>query len=378
MKTGIYIHIPFCKSRCIYCGFYSSTLFGLQHDYAATLIKEMHLRRSEFNGLDSIDSPNSVDTIYIGGGTPSTLPLSDIQDILNSVSECFPGNPREVTIEVNPDDITPEFVGRLHSFGINRISMGIQTFDDSRLQFLHRRHTSSQAIDAVRIIKEAGIENISIDLMFGFPKQTLDEWAADVQTAISLSPTHISAYSLMYEEGTSLYRMMSEGKIAQIDDEASLSMYKYLMDTLETAGYEHYEISNFAKPGYRSVHNSSYWNNVPYLGIGASAHSYNISTRSWNIADIRQYIKAVNNQTLPSESETIDETTHYNDLVTTALRTSDGMDLDSISPALRQYALQCAGIHINNGLLKHADNHLKLTREGLFVSDMVMGDLIKI
>ena len=378
MKTGIYIHIPFSKSRCIYCGFYSSTLFGLQHNYATTLIKEMHLRRSEFNGLGSIDSPNSVDTIYIGGGTPSTLPLSDIQDILNSVSECFPGNPREVTIEVNPDDITPEFVSCLRSFGINRISMGIQTFDDSRLQFLHRRHTSSQAIDAVRIIKEAGIDNISIDLMFGFPNQTLDEWAADVQTAISLSPTHISAYSLMYDDCTPLNRMLSEGKLTQIIDEASLSTYKNLMDALKTAGYEHYEISNFAKPGYRSVHNSSYWHNVPYLGIGASAHSYNISTRSWNIADIHQYIKAINNGTLPSESETIEETTHYNDLVTAALRTSDGMDLDSISPSFRQYALQCADIHIKNGLLKHADNRLLLTREGLFVSDMVMGDLIKI
>ena len=193
-----------------------STLFGLQHDYAAALIKEMHMRRSEFNELDYIGNSNAVDTIYIGGGTPSTLPLSDIQEILNTVSECFPGNPREVTIEVNPDDITPEFVDRLRSIGINRISMGIQTFDDSRLQFLHRRHTSSQAIDAVRIIKDAGIENISIDLMFGFPHQTLDEWKSDVQTAISLSPTHISAYSLMYEEGTLLYRMMSEGKITQV------------------------------------------------------------------------------------------------------------------------------------------------------------------
>ena len=378
MKTGIYIHIPFCKSRCIYCGFYSSTLFGLQHDYAAALIKEMHMRRSEFNELDCIGNSNTVDTIYIGGGTPSTLPLSDIQEILNTVSECFPGDPREVTIEVNPDDITPEFVDRLRSIGINRISMGIQTFDDSRLQFLHRRHTSSQAIDAVRIIKDAGIENISIDLMFGFPHQTLDEWESDVQTAISLSPTHISAYSLMYEGGTLLYRMMSEGKITQIDDEASLAMYKYLMDALKIAGYEHYEISNFAKPGYRSVHNSSYWHNVPYLGIGASAHSYNISTRSWNIADIRQYISSINNGILPSESETIDETTHYNDLVTTALRTSDGMDLDSISPSFRQYALQCADIHIKNGLLKHTDNHLQLTRDGLFVSDMIMSDLIKI
>lgn len=378
MKTGIYIHIPFCKSRCIYCGFYSSTLFGLQHDYAAALIKEMHMRRSEFNELDCIGSSNAVDTIYIGGGTPSTLPLSDIQEILNTVSECFPGDPREVTIEVNPDDITPEFVDRLRSIGINRISMGIQTFDDSRLQFLHRRHTSSQAIDAVRIIKDAGIENISIDLMFGFPYQTLDEWKSDVQTAISLSPTHISAYSLMYEEGTLLYRMMSEDKITQIDDEASLAMYKYLMDALKIAGYEHYEISNFAKPGYRSIHNSSYWHNVPYLGIGASAHSYNIGTRSWNVADIRQYISSINNGILPSESETIDETTHYNDLVTTALRTSDGMDFDSISPSFRQYALQCADIHIKNGLLKHTDNHLQLTREGLFVSDMIMSDLIKI
>ena len=378
MKTGIYIHIPFCKSRCIYCGFYSSTLFGLQHDYAAALIKEMHMRSSEFKELGCIDNTNMVDTIYIGGGTPSTLPLSDIQEILNTVSECFPGNPREVTIEVNPDDITPEFVNRLRSIGINRISMGIQTFDDSRLQFLHRRHTSSQAIDAVRIIKDAGIENISIDLMFGFPNQTLDEWATDVQTAVNLAPTHISAYSLMYEEGTTLYRMMSEGKITQIDDETSLAMYKYLMDTLKSAGYEHYEISNFAKPGYRSVHNSSYWHNVPYLGIGASAHSYNIGTRSWNVADICQYISSINNGILPSESETIDETTHYNDLVTTALRTSDGMNLDSISPTFRQYALQCADIHIKNGLLKHTDNRLQLTCEGLFVSDMIMSDLIKI
>ena len=378
MKTGIYIHIPFCKSRCIYCGFYSSTLFGLQHDYAAALIKEMHMRSSEFKELGCIDNTNMVDTIYIGGGTPSTLPLSDIQEILNTVSECFPGYPREVTIEVNPDDITPEFVNRLRSIGINRISMGIQTFDDSRLQFLHRRHTSSQAIDAVRIIKDAGIENISIDLIFGFPNQTLDEWESDVQTAVSLAPTHISAYSLMYEEGTTLYRMMSEGKITQIDDETSLAMYKYLMDALKAAGYEHYEISNFAKPGYRSIHNSSYWHNVPYLGIGASAHSYNIGTRSWNIADIRQYIKAINNGMLPSESETIDATTHYNDLVTTSLRTSDGMNLDSISPTFRQYALQCADIHIKNGLLKHTDNRLQLTCEGLFVSDMIMSDLIKI
>ena len=336
------------------------------------------MRSSEFKELGCIDNTNMVDTIYIGGGTPSTLPLSDIQEILNTVSECFPGNPREVTIEVNPDDITPEFVNRLRSIGINRISMGIQTFDDSRLQFLHRRHTSSQAIDAVRIIKDAGIENISIDLMFGFPNQTLDEWESDVQTAVSLAPTHISAYSLMYEEGTTLYRMMSEGKITQIDDETSLAMYKYLMDALKAAGYEHYEISNFAKPGYRSIHNSSYWHNVPYLGIGASAHSYNIGTRSWNIADIRQYIKAINNGMLPSESETIDATTHYNDLVTTALRTSDGMNLDSISPTFRQYALQCADIHIKNGLLKHTDNRLQLTREGLFVSDMIMSDLIKI
>ena len=182
----------------------------------------------------------------------------------------------------------------------------------------------------------------------------------------------------MYEEGTTLYRMMSEGKITQIDDETSLAMYKYLMDTLKSAGYEHYEISNFAKPGYRSVHNSSYWHNVPYLGIGASAHSYNIGTRSWNVADICQYISSINNGILPSESETIDETTHYNDLVTTALRTSDGMNLDSISPTFRQYALQCADIHIKNGLLKHTDNRLQLTREGLFVSDMIMSDLIKI
>ena len=377
MKAGLYIHIPFCESRCIYCGFYSTTAKDWRTRYVDALLKEMHMRSGELKALYP-DHECTIDTVYIGGGTPSTLSIDDLSRIINTIKAVFPCKTREITIEMNPDDVTTELISVVRNLGVNRISLGVQTFSDERLRFIRRRHNAAQAAKAVETIRRAGIDNISIDLMFGFPHETLNDWQNDLDAALKLRPNHISAYSLMYEEGTPLYLMLQNDKVQQTDDDTCLAMYTMLMDTLSANGYEHYEISNFAKPGYRSVHNSSYWHNVPYLGIGASAHSYNISTRSWNIADIHQYIKAINNGTLPSESETIEETTHYNDLVTAALRTSDGMDLDSISPSFRQYALQCADIHIKNGLLKHADNRLLLTREGLFVSDMVMGDLIKI
>ena len=281
-------------------------------------------------------------------------------------------------MEANPDDVTSEFVAMLQKLPINRISMGTQTFDDERLKFLHRRHTASQVPAAVSALRQAGFNNISIDLMYGFPNQTLDEWKADIDEALRLDVEHISTYCLMYEEGTALYRLLEQGKVQEIDEELERQMYYTLIERLESAGYEHYEISNFARPGYRSRHNSSYWHGVPYIGVGAAAHSYDIKTRSWNVADIRQYIEGMERGERISDEETLDEYTRYNDAITVSLRTSDGLDLSKLSEKQRRYCMANAQRHIDANLLILNENHLALTKDGLFVSDMVMSDLIMI
>lgn len=377
MNVGIYIHIPFCKSRCIYCGFYSTTNKELKERYVDALIREIHMRKDDFARLGTSLSPSSTSTVYFGGGTPSSLSVCDIERIVGALESTFNGTPSEVTLEMNPDDVTKDYIKAVRQMGINRISMGIQTFDDSRLQFIRRRHNASQAEKAVMTIREEGIHNVSIDLMFGFPNQTMDEWVTDIDKAIALHPTHISAYSLMYEEDTPLFRMLQKGEINQIDDETSLAMYTELINRLTANGYEHYEISNFAMPGYRSVHNSSYWHDTPYLGFGAAAHSYNKDTRSWNRPDLKKYIESIESGVLPSESEVIDADTHYNDLITTALRTREGLNLDDLPQKYREYALVNARKSISEHLLEATDSHIRLTREGLFVSDMVMSELIK-
>lgn len=377
MNVGIYIHIPFCKSRCIYCGFYSTTNKELKERYVDALIREIHMRKDDFARLGTSLSPSSTSTVYFGGGTPSSLSVCDIERIVGALESTFNGTPSEVTLEMNPDDVTKDYIKAVRQMGINRISMGIQTFDDSRLQFIRRRHNASQAEKAVMTIREEGIHNASIDLMFGFPNQTMDEWVTDIDKAIALHPTHISAYSLMYEKDTPLFRMLQKGEINQIDDETSLAMYTELINRLTANGYEHYEISNFAMPGYRSVHNSSYWHDTPYLGFGAAAHSYNKDTRSWNIPDLKKYIESIESGVLPSESEVIDADTHYNDLITTALRTREGLNLDDLPQKYREYALVNARKSISEHLLEATDSHIRLTREGLFVSDMVMSELIK-
>ena len=374
-KAGIYIHIPFCESRCIYCGFYSTTHNTLQHRYTDALLKEMELRRNE------LGNNYSIDTIYIGGGTPSVLQANELQRILATVNDTFTVKAREITIEMNPDDITPELVAKVKAMGVNRISMGVQTFSDQRLRFIRRRHTSLQAMKAVEIVRNAGINNVSIDLMFGFPEETLDDWRADISQALALKPEHISAYSLMYEEGTALGRMLEQGKVKEIDEELSLEMYNVLIDTLSANGYDHYEISNFARiaadgTSFRSRHNSSYWHDIPYLGIGASAHSYNKATRSWNVDNIKKYIEAISNGILPSESEIIDSDTHYDDLITTALRTKEGININELEEKYRHHLLTEAQRHIAQGLLTLTDNRLSLSRKGLYVSDMVMSDLM--
>ncbi len=371
--AGLYIHIPFCKSRCIYCGFYSTTGMELRQRYVDAVCREMDLHKK-----DGSSCVNQIKTIYLGGGTPSQLTTEQLRQLLYNIYKVYDLtpclSPCEVTIEMNPDDVTEAYAEALPELGINRVSMGVQTFDDERLRFLHRRHTAAQVPEAVRLLRDAGIRNISVDLMYSFPDETLDDWRRDIEAALALDVEHISAYCLMVEEGTPLYRMMH--KVHLCDEETERTMYELLIDELTTAGYEHYEISNFAKPGYRSRHNSSYWHDVPYIGLGAAAHSYDRQRRSWNVSDIHQYIAAIERGERPAEWETLDGDTYYNDRITVALRTSDGLDLDSLSERHRKYCLQEARRFLGDGLLRQDGSRLVLTRKGLFVSDMIMAELM--
>ena len=360
--AGLYLHIPFCKSRCIYCGFYSTVGLDLRQKYVDAVCKEMEMRRTE----------DAIKTIYLGGGTPSQLTGDQLRQLFYIINKVYGDEAEEVTIECNPDDVTVEFAEALPRLTVNRVSMGAQTFDNKRLQFLHRRHNAEQVPIAVQRLRDAGISNISIDLMYGFPGETQDDWQRDIDAALALDVEHLSAYCLMIEEGTPLHRM----GIKPCDEETERTMYYALIDRLTAAGYEHYEISNFAKPGYRSRHNSSYWHDVPYIGLGAAAHSYDGKNRSWNVADIKAYIAAIEQGKRPAEWETLDEDTHYNDRITVALRTNDGLDLNTLSERHHHYCMKEAQRFIDDGLLQLKGHHLILTRKGLFVSDMVISELI--
>lgn len=318
-----------------------------------------------------------ISTIYLGGGTPSQLTIPQLERLFHTIYIYNKVEAQaEITIEVNPDDVTAPLAAALRQLPVNRISMGAQTFNDERLRFLRRRHTAAQVRQAVETLRENGFHNISIDLMYGFPNQTLAAWEDDLTQALALDVTHISTYCLMYEEGTPLYHMLEQGRVTEMDEELERQMYYTLTDRLEAAGYEHYEISNFARAGYRSRHNSSYWQGIPYIGVGAAAHSYDIQTRSWNIADIQQYIDGMAKGQRRYETETLDDDTRYNDAVTVALRTKEGLDLSTLSTRHEQYCIQQAQRHLDAGLLQRCENHLSLTRQGLFVSDMVMSDLM--
>lgn len=378
--AGLYVHIPFCATRCSYCGFYSTTKLDLQDRYVDSLCREIALRKEYLSSYstDSKAANTIIRTIYIGGGTPSQLSRYSLEKLFHAIDTYLECSPEEVTMEVNPDDVTNDLAETISALHINRVSMGAQTFDDNRLKFLNRRHKSFQVERAIDILHEYGVGNISIDLMFGFPGQTCDSWKEDVRRAISLDIQHISAYSLMYEEGTRLYRMLKENMIKEIDEEVSLNMYNELINILCDAGYEHYEISNFAKKGYRALHNSSYWHDIPYLGIGAAAHSYNIKSRQWNVSDINKYIESISHDTVPFTFEFIDADTHYNDIVTTELRTSEGIDLSRLDDKYMQYIVKQAARHVADKTVVINDGHLKLTREGLYISDMIMSDLMKV
>ena len=374
--AGIYIHIPFCASRCVYCGFYSTVRLNERQAYVDAVCREMELR-----GPYVAVSPQPVETLYLGGGTPSQLSGNQLSQLFHHINKVYGtdlSTLKEVTIECNPDDITVEYAATLSQFPITRVSMGAQTFDDARLRFLRRRHHADDVRTAVSRLRHAGIGNISIDLMFGFPGETLADWQRDIDAALGKGVEHISAYSLMVEEGTALQRMVDAGTCHPIDEEGAAAMYDTLIDRLTAAGYEHYEISNFARPSFRSRHNSNYWNATPYIGLGAAAHSYDGQSRQWNVSDIDRYIASIRSGVVPCEREVLNDDTRYNDLITTALRTREGIHLPSLEKKYRDYLLENARQSLRNGHLAIDGDNIHLTRSGLFISDSVMSDLIYI
>lgn len=374
--AGLYIHIPFCKSRCIYCGFYSTTDTTLRQRYVDAVCQEM-ISRSEKNEGENMRT--GIQTIYIGGGTPSQLTLGQLGQLLEKARTVFDVDDNaEVTVEVNPDDVTEELAAGLRAIGVNRVSMGAQTFDANRLRFLNRRHTARQVEEAVSLLRQSGFDNISIDLMYGFPDETLNDWQQDIDAVLRLGVEHLSAYCLMIEEGTPLHQWAADNGQWAMDEELERAMYYTLTERLTAAGYEHYELSNFAKPGRHSRHNSSYWKDIPYIGLGAAAHSYDGQCRRWNVSNLLYYIKGIENGQPSFEQEELDEDTHYNDRITVALRTCEGLSLSELTDRQQKYLLRSAQRYLDDGLLELLDGCIKLTRKGLFVSDMVMADLMMV
>lgn len=374
--AGLYVHIPFCASRCSYCDFFSTLqLADAGSSYVEAIIVEARLRRDELQGA-------AVRTLYLGGGTPSQLPLPLLERLVNGLRETIDlAGVEEFTIEANPDDVSPEWCAAVAALGVNRVSMGVQSFENDILRFIGRRHTAYQAEQAVGNLRAAGIDNISIDLIYGLPGQTLNSWTESVNKAIALHPQHLSAYGLTYEEGTRLWHQRERGEITEVPEEQCLEMYRILVDRLQAAGYEHYEISNFALPGYHSRHNSSYWDDTPYLGLGTAAHSYDGKVRRYNPHDLKGYIGKIMAGKSSYELEELALWERYDERVMLGLRTSRGVDAERLrrdfgDEAWKHFTSE-AKRHIESGNLRiDKEGCYILTRDGIMVSDSVMRDLM--
>jgi oxygen-independent coproporphyrinogen-3 oxidase len=374
--AGIYIHIPFCKKRCTYCDFYTEVAPKLIPTLVDNIIKELEIRKDYLQN-------EPIHTIYFGGGTPSILKIDQFSKIFDVIYSTYPvDKDAEVTFEANPDDLTVEFFNSIHSLPFNRISIGIQSFNDEDLKRVNRRHSAKQAIEAVKNSQNAGFNNISIDLIYGLPLQTLADWEQQLNTALGLNVQHISAYGLTYEEGTALWKQREKGKVKPVDDDIMNEMYLLLVKKTKEKGFEAYEISNFATQGFRSRHNSSYWKQSAYLGIGPSAHSYDLNSRQWNVASITKYIEAIEHNTLLFEREELTLFDRYNDYVMVTLRTLEGIDLafleQTFGPELRKYCYENIKSFIDSNNVIFANDRLRLTDEGIMISNQILIQLMQV
>jgi len=374
--AGIYIHIPFCKQRCTYCDFYTEVAPQFIPDLIDSIVKELNIRKDYLQN-------STVNTIYFGGGTPSILNHKQFNTIFDVIYNMFTvTDDAEITFEANPDDLTIDYLSAMHSLPFNRISIGIQSFDDKDLKRINRRHTSQQAVEAVRNAQIAGFDNISIDLIYGLPFQTLSNWEKQLDMAVRLKVQHISAYGLTYEEGTALWNQREKGEIETIDDSIMNEMYLMLRDKLIQNGFEAYEISNFALPCFRSRHNSSYWKQEPYLGVGPSAHSYDLVSRQWNVSSIKGYCKAITEESSFFERELLTLNDRYNDFVMVSLRTSEGIELSRLEKEfgteLMEYCLRNIKTFMDSEQVYNFEGNLRLTPQGIQISNLILIQLMKV
>jgi oxygen-independent coproporphyrinogen-3 oxidase len=370
---GIYIHVPFCKKACHYCNFHFSTQLQLKSDLVAAICKEAVLRKA------FLQEP--IDTIYLGGGTPSLLSGSELEILLNTLNEHYTISPdAEITLEANPDDIDSEKLNHWHQAGINRLSIGIQSFFEEDLQWMNRAHNAEQAKHCIELAQTAGFYNLTIDLIYGTPGLSNERWKQNIETALTLGIPHLSCYALTVEPNTALDVMVRKGIKKEVDADHQATHFNILTETLQNAGFEHYEISNFAKPGFRSKHNSSYWQGKPYLGLGPSAHSFDGHvTRQWNISNNPLYISSLQQGNIPFEYETLTPVQRINEYLMTSLRTMEGISLRFLAQnwgeERKQAVLKAAQIHVAQQNIELREQHIILTAQGKFLADGIAADL---
>jgi oxygen-independent coproporphyrinogen III oxidase len=371
--AGIYLHIPFCKQACTYCNFHFTTSLRYKDDLVQALQKEIIAEKDYLQGEE-------VATIYFGGGTPSILEIPDLRFLISDLKRHYTvAQDAEITLEANPDDVTKEKAAAWKAIGINRLSIGIQSFFEEELVWMNRAHNAEQARACIENSYAAGIDNLSIDLIYGSPLLSDEMWQQNVQTAIDYKVRHLSCYALTVEEKTPLHKNISLQKTVDIDNEKQARQFLQLMNWLRQAGYEHYEVSNFAKPGFRSKHNSSYWKGVPYLGFGPSAHSFNGKERRWNIANNNVYIKSITEGMVKREVEILTSEQQLNESIMISLRTKEGIDLDKMQMQWgekeRKRIEKDLTKYLHSGLLTFNHHHAYLTDEGMLRADGIAADL---
>lgn len=370
--AGFYIHIPFCKKLCSYCDFYFTVSLASKDAMLAALAKEIANRRDYLGG-------ETIRTLYLGGGTPTVYSPKELKMLVDKVKECYPCQIEEFTVEANPDDLTPEYLNELRKIGVNRLSIGIQSFIERDLSLMNRRHDVQMALDVVPMAKAAGFDNISIDLIYGIPGQSEQEWIENLDTALSLDVQHISSYHLSIEPKTVFGNQMRRGLFHPIDDEASERLYRHLEERLTSGGFEHYEVSNFAKPGFYSKHNTSYWTYQKYIGIGPSAHSFDGLSRQWNVANNKKYLKAmaINQPYWEKEEMTVAE--QYNELILTSLRTTWGLNKKELEYRFGEkfisYFYRAIEPYTKCGKLIDDGSVVRIPTEHFLLSDGIMSDL---
>ncbi len=369
--SGIYIHIPFCKQACHYCDFHFSTSLKKKEELVNALCTELVLRKNELDG--------NVETIYFGGGTPSLLSSEELQQIFKTIYKNYTvsENP-EITLEANPDDLSKEQILKFTNSQINRLSIGIQSFFEEDLKLMNRAHNASEALESIKEAKQY-FENISIDLIYGIPGMSSERWKKNLEIVLSLDVPHLSCYALTVEPKTALKKFIEKGIVPPVDEEAAKEHYEILLSETEKAGLENYEFSNFGKPGFHSRNNTAYWEGKPYLGIGPSAHSYDGTSRSWNVANNTKYIKSIEEGILPSEIEILSKENKYNEYIMTGLRTKKGVSLEKVESEFgkkySEYLLKQAENLLKNNLLILENETLKISKKGKFLSDGIAADL---